>query len=404
MVRGTEAADGLRLEDNIFSDRDDIPDATTAVLLNAAADLAGNEYLGFSRGVELAGAGDYTLARETFTKTRPGIGLAVTAGGVRVDAEDVHFTRAFLSRNSVAIAAAQLPFAASAPIDLTFERLSIVGYALGIRAADTNSLVLRNSLIAESSDSGLRLINSANPGGADLTAENVTLWNNGLDIVDHGADLTIDSSIIQQTIARDGGESCTITYSRGPALPTGCAGFQTNANPSFFGTSADGGFLYSLRRDSPLIDAGNPAPPAAALDLALNPRALDGPPLCANNEIVRDIGAYEFVPGAGDCVTPDLAAPETVITSGPKKKVRARGPKAKAVFTFTASEAAIFQCSLDGGPFLACAPPFQTLIRTKSTKFRKHLFLVRAGDGAGNLDPTPAEYSWRAKRKHEARA
>ena len=402
VLRGTADATGLRLADNIFSDREDIPDVTTAVLLNASADLAANEYLGFSRGVELAGAGDYTLARETFTKTRPGIGLAITAGGVSVDAEDVHFTRAIESRNSVAIAAAQLPFSASEPIDLAFDRLSIVGYALGMRVADTNSLVLRNALIAENSNAGLRLIDSSLPGGADLTAENVTLWNNGLDIVDHGADLTIDSSIVQQTIARDGGESCTITYSRGPALPTACAGFQTNANPSFVGTGAGGGYLYQLRANSPLIDAGNPAAPAAALDLALGPRAVDGPPLCANNEIVRDVGAYEFVPGAGDCVTPDLAAPETAITSGPKKKVRAKGPRSKAVFTFTAGEAAIFQCSLDGGPFLACASPFKALIRTKSRKFRKHLFLVRASDAAGNLEPTPAAYSWKAKRKrHE---
>ena len=66
---------------------------------------------------------------------------------------------------------------------------------------------------------------------------------------------------------------------------------------------------------------------------------------------------------------------------------------------FTASEAAIFQCSLDGGPFLACQTPFAETIRTKSKRFKKHVFFVRAGDASGNLDPTPASYAWKAKRK-----
>jgi uncharacterized delta-60 repeat protein len=64
-------------------------------------------------------------------------------------------------------------------------------------------------------------------------------------------------------------------------------------------------------------------------------------------------------------------------------------------FSFTGSDAggtdvASFECAIDGGPFLTCASPASyTGLAVGSRTFQ-----VRARDGAGNVDPTPASYTW----------
>ena len=52
--------------------------------------------------------------------------------------------------------------------------------------------------------------------------------------------------------------------------------------------------------------------------------------------------------------------------------------------------AATFECSLDGSPFQACSSAAgYTGLATGA-----HEFDVRAVDAAGNIDPTPAAYTW----------
>jgi hypothetical protein len=60
-------------------------------------------------------------------------------------------------------------------------------------------------------------------------------------------------------------------------------------------------------------------------------------------------------------------------------------------FTFTSSETnATFQCSLDKASFAACTSPDHVGVFHSGP----HTFRVRAVDAAGNVDPTPAAYSW----------
>jgi hypothetical protein len=82
----------------------------------------------------------------------------------------------------------------------------------------------------------------------------------------------------------------------------------------------------------------------------------------------------------------DTTAPETSISAAPTDP---SGPD--VTFDFSANEAgASFECSLDGGGFVACASP-QTYAGLSAGP---HTFEVRATDAAGNGDGTPASHTW----------
>jgi hypothetical protein len=91
--------------------------------------------------------------------------------------------------------------------------------------------------------------------------------------------------------------------------------------------------------------------------------------------------------GAGSTLTIDTAPPDTTITQAPS----ATSGSSAASFTFTSNETAVtYQCALDGAVFAACQDPqgYTGLVDGV------HTFAVRAVDAAGNIDPTPATYSW----------
>lgn len=95
-------------------------------------------------------------------------------------------------------------------------------------------------------------------------------------------------------------------------------------------------------------------------------------------------------PLAGDAGTGDsggISGPlETEITSAPGEFSNAR----LASFEFTSNVAsAKFECSVDGGAAEPCTSPF-----SRNLDDGTHSFSVRATDGAGTEDATPAEHLW----------
>lgn len=85
--------------------------------------------------------------------------------------------------------------------------------------------------------------------------------------------------------------------------------------------------------------------------------------------------------------TVDRTDPGTAITSHPPPSTSSR----RATFTFSSTEpAATFQCSIDGMAWSSCSTPAQYYDLNSGT----HEFRVRARDAAGNLDETPATYTW----------
>ena len=103
--------------------------------------------------------------------------------------------------------------------------------------------------------------------------------------------------------------------------------------------------------------------------------------------------AVEMPPGGAPGEAGDTAPPDTRITKSPKRKTK----KKKAKFEFTGSDAravASFECRIDKDPFTACTAPFKDRV-----KKGRHHFEVRAIDAAGNVDPTPATFDWKVKKK-----
>ena len=71
-------------------------------------------------------------------------------------------------------------------------------------------------------------------------------------------------------------------------------------------------------------------------------------------------------------------------------------PNGPQGFTFTgvdditAPASLTFECRIDGGAYAPCTSPTTLNGLTAAS----HTFDVRAKDAAGNLDPTPATYTW----------
>ena len=98
------------------------------------------------------------------------------------------------------------------------------------------------------------------------------------------------------------------------------------------------------------------------------------------------------IPIPGDPPPADTAAPETSITSAPASPTTSTS----ASFSFggadntTPATSLAFECSSDGSGYTPCSP-----IKSYSpVATGTHSFAVRAIDGAGNVDPTPAVDSW----------
>jgi MYXO-CTERM domain-containing protein len=100
----------------------------------------------------------------------------------------------------------------------------------------------------------------------------------------------------------------------------------------------------------------------------------------------RDVAGNVDASPASHTWTVDLTAPETALTSTPANLSN----QATATFAFSSEAGASFECSLDGVAFTACTSPSSYANLTEGT----HTFRVRASDAAGNVEASPASFSW----------
>jgi hypothetical protein len=165
-----------------------------------------------------------------------------------------------------------------------------------------------------------------------------------------------------QTIALDGPQSS------GMALPT------TPAPASF----------HQLQ--PPLVDGGSPQTPVG------NGGVGDG---LFSADLEADADRDAFGDESQDACPADAARHQTCVTfqKKPKHKVRTPKKKSRAKFTFTAG-APTLECSFDKGAFTPCVSPL-----TRKVRRGRHTLQVRAVNASGYIDPAPATYSWKVKRK-----
>jgi len=160
------------------------------------------------------------------------------------------------------------------------------------------------------------------------------------------------------------------------AGPTGSVAVNT-ANFTFTSPNAGAGATYECS-----LDGGGYAG-------CTSPRALAGLGQGSHTFRVRvtnAAGTTDPTP-AERTWTVDMTAPDTTINGGPTGTVAST----TASFTFTSNEAgATFECSLDGAGYAAC-PAAHSLTGLGQGG---HTLNVRAVDGAGNRDASPASRTW----------
>ncbi|HEU5011794.1 MAG TPA: Ig-like domain-containing protein, partial [Roseiflexaceae bacterium] len=105
---------------------------------------------------------------------------------------------------------------------------------------------------------------------------------------------------------------------------------------------------------------------------------------------VDSAGNTETTPASYTWIV-DLTAPDTTITANPPSLSNSQS----ASFSFTGSDGsgsgvASFECALDGAAFAACTSPANYTGLADGA----HTFAVRAIDAAGNMDASPASYTW----------
>jgi hypothetical protein len=83
----------------------------------------------------------------------------------------------------------------------------------------------------------------------------------------------------------------------------------------------------------------------------------------------------------------DTIPPDTTLTGTPPNPSNST----TATFRFSSNEpGSSFECSLDSAEYAPCASPVTTPVLSQGS----HTFSVRAIDTAGNVDPTPASFTW----------
>ncbi|GAA3526302.1 hypothetical protein [Nocardioides daeguensis] len=105
-------------------------------------------------------------------------------------------------------------------------------------------------------------------------------------------------------------------------------------------------------------------------------------------------GDAGYITGVQLEVTTD-APPETAITAKPKRSTAKR--KATIAFTataFGADKSLSYQCKVDKRKWRTCGSP----LKVRKLAAGRHQVQVRAIDGAGRVDPTPALVKWKVRR------
>jgi hypothetical protein len=283
-------------------------------------------------------------------------GLNVFASGVLVERVEVHTSAPIGCTAGISGLARDLLCVTTAPNGVALD---------DSWGSGAFTLTLRNvTAIATGAGSyGIRADASGDATNLDISARNVIAYGITADIrstevgFDSESDVLLTNSNYDKIEEGGGGNVSNV----------GSVSSNQTVLPVFADTT-----LFHQAIGSPTIDKGGSDSGVGTLDLDGNPRRIGA---------AVDIGADEFDP-----TPPDVAFDHT-----PKRKSH----KHKVFFTFHASESSRFVCVVDTRPARLCSSPF----KTKFKKRGRHTVVVGAVDMVGNVDPTPASYTWKIKKK-----
>lgn len=162
----------------------------------------------------------------------------------------------------------------------------------------------------------------------------------------------------------------------------GPTGRTSDATPTFAFSADEPGATFQCQVDgAPFATCESPFTTAELPDGEHTVRVLATDP--AGNSTLGFADARTF--------TVDTVAPDTSVTGGPEAVSTDTTP----TFTFTSPEPdPSFECTYDGGNFSPCSSPYTPTAVGDGT----FTFKVRAKDAAGNVDPTPATWTFTVDR------
>jgi hypothetical protein len=320
--------------------------------------------------------------------TAAGTGLQLTGTGAKLtDVRINHIGASFgLNVFAASVTVQRVDVRSTAPVacflgysGLARDSLCTTSAAGGIAVDDSwgsdtsvtsGLMTLRNitAVATGTSSYGVRA-EAGNFANIDVSARNVIASGTAADLRVSRTATSSDSDFLNVTSSN---YDTTSTNSSGATITPAGTGTNQKTAPVF--ADAD----YHQAPTSPTIDRGTLDSSVGTADLDAQPRPTG---------VAPDIGVDEFVP---DTTPPDLAFDRTP---------RARTHRHKAVFRFHANETASETCVVDKRPPVPCGTPFT--VRFK--KSGRHRVTVIATDTAGNIDPTPATYTWQIKKKKHKR-
>jgi hypothetical protein len=214
-----------------------------------------------------------------------------------------------------------------------------------------------------------------------------------------------------RTLATPRAQDGSFSVDAAPALPEGTFTAQAEQADAAGNLGKSGAVTFTVDSTPPVSSIGSaPADPSPASDASFSFSAsepatfqcsLDGAAFagCTSPKAYTGLadGVHSFAvratDAAGNVGAPatvswrvDTAAPQSSITSAPPNP----SADSAAGFSFTADEAATFECRLDGAPFAGCTSPKPYAGLADGD----HTFAVRATDAAGNVGAA-ATASWR---------
>jgi fibronectin type 3 domain-containing protein len=182
------------------------------------------------------------------------------------------------------------------------------------------------------------------------------------------SDTTVPSVSLTAPISGATVSGASVAVSASASDNVGVTGVQFKLDGNNLGAE-DTGSPYGVTWNTTGVTNGTHSLTAVARDAAGNSKISSAVSVTVNN------------------IAPDTTPPDTTLTAKPASSTTSTS----ASFSFVSSEPnSTFSCNADAGNFVSCASPRSYSGLTPGT----HTFTVRATDAAGNVDPTPATYTW----------